>query len=203
MHGSAGPGSPQEQTQRRQSHGGAGPGRDPRKQAWWCGGAASAGRVTKQHHGGERAGLLGGSVTPCPRHLRAPGGHGQGAHPPPSAPLGSGGSSGRGAVSTPVALRTRGPSEKALRQGDGGAQGGARGHRGPGAGAGDPAEGECLSSQTPRVCPNPALPGDVPQRRGHKGAASFYRRESARLTGHVRGWHGADPRARLRPPPSP
>lgn len=131
-----------------------GPGRDPRKQAWWCGGAASAGRVTKQHHGGERAGPLGGSVTPCPCHLRAPGGHGQGAHPPPSAPLGSGGSSRGGCLHT-CGPQDTGPLREGSQQGDGGAQGGARGHQGPGAGAGAPAEGECLSSQPPEHAQTP------------------------------------------------
>lgn len=130
--------------------GGACPGRDPGTQSWReQAGTVSAGRVTKPRRRGQRASVWAtrGSVTPCPRHP-PPRGMARELVPhllPPSA----GAAPGWGAVSTPVALRTRGPSEKALRQGDGGA------HAQAGVREREPPQRVCLSSRPPACAQTP------------------------------------------------
>lgn len=120
--------------------GGACPGRDPGTQSWReQAGTVSAGRVTKPRHRGQRppSGPLGGLSRPA--LVTPPRGMARELVPhllPPSA----GAAPGWGAVSTPVALRTRGPSEKALRQGDGGA------HAQAGVREREPPQRVCLSS---------------------------------------------------------
>lgn len=149
--------------------GGACPGRDPGTQSWReQAGTVSAGRVTKPRHRGQRppSGPLGGLSRPA--LVTPPQGHGQGARPPPSAPI-SGDGSGLG-----CRLHTCGPQDEGpLREG---AQAGRWGCPRPGGGAGTGATAEGLSVlPTPSVCPNPAPPGRCPQRESDKRAMSFYR----------------------------